>query len=192
MITKTSKPLYVIGIGASAGGLKALQSLVSGLNKNTNCSYVVAQHLSTNHESNMVNLLAKYTEVPIKTAENGVRLSADVIYVCPENANIVIESGHILLTPPEDSQTAVPSINSLFESIAHESKDRAMGVILSGVGSDGAEGAKSIIANNGQIIAQDLHSAQYDGMVKATMNATQVNHFVSPQKIGDLLTTITT
>ena len=190
MTNTTAKPLTIIGIGASAGGLKALQAFVSGLNNNTKSCYLIAQHLSTNHQSNMVNLLTKYTDLPVYTAENGASLGADAIYVCPENANMTIQEQRIKITKPDESQSAAPSINALFESIADSFHEKSIAIVLSGVGSDGAEGVKSIVNNGGQVIVQDPQSVQYNGMVTATMNAVEVKHSASPQKIGALLTSI--
>ena len=192
MANTTAKPLIIVGIGASAGGLKALQALVSGLSCNNNSCYLITQHLSTNHQSNMVNLLAKYSDLPVFTAVNNALLTSDTIYVCPENANMAVENQRIKLTQPDQNQSAVPSINRLFESIADNYHENSIAVVLSGVGSDGAAGAKAIVSNQGQVIVQDLQSVQYDGMVKATLNATEVKYSASPDEIGALLTTIST
>ena len=186
-----SKPQTIIGIGASAGGLKALQAFVSGLQPCEHCCFLVAQHLSANHTSNMVGLLAKYSAIPVVTATDGTLLAANTIYVCPENTNMSIDDGCIRLTNPESDQHAIPSINVLFQSLATEFQDKAVGVILTGVGSDGAEGLNCIKANRGITVVQDPQSAQYDGMVKASLTATEIDHISSPQKIGKLLSSIT-
>ncbi|MDZ7819210.1 MAG: chemotaxis protein CheB [Aliarcobacter sp.] len=164
--------LMVVGIGASAGGLEALSALVAGLPKNNNTAYVLAQHLSPTHKTMLVDLLSRETTLHVKDAIDGEVLSSDILYITPPNKNIEInEKNEIVLSTPEKySFLPKPSVNQLFISIAEQKKDKAVGIILSGTGSDGAQGMRAINAEGGITIVQEPTSAKYDGMPMAALN----------------------
>jgi len=184
---KMAIPHTIIAIGASAGGLKALQSMVSGLTPDDGHCYVIAQHLSPDYESNMVNLLAKHTPISVVSATNGQRLEANTIYVCPENANIQCDNLNLHLTIPLAEQAAAPNINLLLHSLATVDDCKIIGVILSGVGTDGAEGLKFLKSYGGKTIIQDPESAQYDGMIQAAAVAADIDYIARAENIGAIL-----
>lgn len=181
--------LTVVGIGASAGGLEALQAMVSNLPSDTNISFIVAQHLSPSYKSMMVDLLEKDSTIPIFAAEDGTVLQPNTIYICPPNYNIELSPGDVirLTSYPEIRHTPRPSVDMLFESIATVKGEHSIGVILSGTGSDGARGIRAIKGENGLGIVQDPNTAKYNGMPNAAINSGNVDLILPASEIGEEL-----
>ncbi|MCF1456595.1 MAG: EAL domain-containing protein [Shewanella sp.] len=181
--------LIVVGIGASAGGLEALTALVKGLPVNNNSAYLIAQHLSPTHKTMLVDLLSRETQLPVVDAEDGQQIEADTIYITPPNKNIEIDKQDciVLSTPESYSFLPKPSVNQLFISLAAEKKDRSIGIILSGTGSDGAQGMRTINAEGGITIVQDPTMAKYDGMPVASINGCSIDIVIDAAQIGEEL-----
>jgi len=180
--------IYIVGIGASAGGLEALQLFVKNLPDNLNIGYVVAQHLSPTYKSLMASLLSKETEHRVTEAKNGMKVVADHVYVCPPNKNITVFNDTIYLKDPQSGTYGPkPSIDILFESLAKSKSSRCAGIILSGTGSDGSRGIRAIKAEEGFTIAQDPESAKYDGMPLAAINTGNIDLILKPEEIGQEL-----
>ena len=188
MTYNINSSLAVVAIGSSAGGLKALQLFVASLSANANVSYIVAQHLSPKHESAMVALLAEHSSLEVVSAEDEMVILANTIYVCPENSNIEVVDDQIRLSPPKPSQVAIPNINFLLASVAVYYGKKSVGMILSGVGSDGAQGMKLIKSNGGVTIVHDPDHAQYNGMPNAAISATIIDHVLRPDEVHSVLT----
>jgi two-component system CheB/CheR fusion protein len=131
-------PSYYVGIGASAGGLEAIEQFFQGLPLNTGMAFIVIQHLSPDYKSLMVELLSKKTDIPVLRAEEGMIVEKDSIYLIPPKKNLTIFHGKLLLSdqPPHDRWINLP-IDIFFRSLAEDQKEKAIGVILSGTGSDG-------------------------------------------------------
>mgnify|MGYP005992858699 CR=1 FL=1 len=185
----SSESMLVVGIGASAGGLEALRLLVSGLPEENNTSYIVAQHLSPTHKTMLVDLLSRETNIPIKDAEHGETLQANVIYITPPNKNIKLGNKNtILLSEPEKhSFLPKPSVNELLISIANQKKEKGVGIILSGTGSDGAQGMRAINVEGGITIVQEPQSAKYNGMPVSSINDCSIDIIMEPAQIGEEL-----
>ncbi len=175
----SSKDLVVVGIGSSAGGLEALQVMLSKLSDNLNCSYIIAQHLSPTHKSMMVELLSRITNIPVIEVQNGMVIKAKTIYMTPENSDIFVSNGRIYLKSIEQTYGPKPSVNYFFNSLAQTYGSKSIGIILSGTGSDGAFGIRAIKASGGITIAQSPQSAKYDGMPISAINTGKVD-IVSP------------
>lgn len=175
----SSKDLVVVGIGSSAGGLEALQLMLSKLSDNLNCSYIIAQHLSPTHKSMMVELLSRITNIPVIEVQNGMVIKAKTIYMTPENSDIFVSNGRIYLKSIEQTYGPKPSVNYFFNSLAQTYGSKSIGIILSGTGSDGAFGIRAIKASGGITIAQSPQSAKYDGMPISAINTGKVD-IVSP------------
>ena len=185
--------LIVVGIGASAGGLEALQSFVKHVPVDTNFVYLVAQHLSPTYKSLMVDLLSKDSPIEIKEAKNGEQIKADTMYICPPNKNIILEENQIILMDPKQiTYGPKPSINLLFESIASNREDKGIGIILSGTGSDGSRGIRTIKAEGGFTIAQQPQNAKYDGMPNSAINTGNVDLILDVEVIGKEILEIVT
>ncbi|SMP87335.1 Methylase of chemotaxis methyl-accepting proteins [Epsilonproteobacteria bacterium SCGC AD-311-C15] len=183
--------IIVIGIGASAGGLEALQAFIQNLPASSNMAYIIAQHLSPTYKSLMVELLAKGTELEVLAATHGLTIKANTIYVCPPNENIFVEDDMILLSKPKSNiHGPKPSVDLFFESLAENKKEKSVGIILSGTGSDGSRGVRAIKASGGFTIVQDPQTAKYDGMPNSAINTGTIDLILTADKMGSELTDI--
>ncbi|MDO6563671.1 chemotaxis protein CheB [Amphritea sp. 1_MG-2023] len=189
MPLEASSELIVVGVGASAGGLEALQAMVTHLPVDTNMSFIIAQHLSPSYESMMVDLLEKDSTLPVSSAKDGITLKPNSIYVCPPNYNIELGDNNTikLISYPDVRLKPRPSVDMLFESIALGKGEHAIGIVLSGTGSDGARGIRAIKAENGLGIVQDPSNAKYDGMPNSAINTGNVDLIVPAVQIGEEL-----
>jgi len=188
--TDASPPLHYVGIGASAGGLEALRPFVSSLPTQANMTYIVAQHMSPDHRSLMVELLARETQLPVEEARNNLSPKANTIYVVPPNADITVVKGKLRISKPANTIGPKPSVDRFFVSLAEDREDCAIGIILSGTGSDGARGIKAIKAAGGISIAQEPHSAKYDSMPNAAIRAGGTDLVLPPHEIAGQLPSI--
>ena len=179
--------MHLVGIGASAGGLEALQLMLGGLVSDGNVAYVVAQHLSPDHGSLMVELLARATPLQVLKAVDGAELLPGTITVCPPNHDIRVLGNRVALADPEPRFGPSPSIDHLFESIAEDWSERGAAVVLSGTGSDGARGLRAIRAAGGLTIAQAPESARFDGMPRAAIAMGGTDLILDPVAIGQHL-----
>jgi two-component system CheB/CheR fusion protein len=185
--------LVVVGIGSSAGGLEALQVLLSNAPDLENCAFVIAQHLSPTHKSMMVDLLSRTTDIPVVEVRNGLIIKPKTIYMTPENTDIYVKNGKLFLTSIQQSFGPKPSVNYFFDSLAQDFRERAIGVILSGTGSDGAHGVRVIKAEGGITMAQSPASAKYDGMPMSAINTGNVDLVIPIDKLAaEIYSTVTT
>lgn len=180
-----NKDITVIGIGASAGGLEALQTFIANLPAKSNMAFIIAQHLSPTYKSLMVELLAKGTSLKVLEASNGLVVEANTIYVCPPDENIFLEGNTILLAKPKMNwHGPKPSVDLFFESLAESKQDKSIGIILSGTGSDGSRGVRAIKAAAGFTIVQEPKSAKYDGMPNSAIHTGTIDLILEPEDIG--------
>lgn len=175
---------FVVGIGASAGGLEALSALIARLPENLGASYVIVQHMSPNHRSMLVQLIARETLMQVGEAAEGESPQPNHIYITPPNRNIVLQDGVFVLTEPAAEVIPKPSINVFFTSLAEDRGENAIGVVLSGTGSDGAVGVRAIKASGGLVFAQEPRSAKYSGMPQAAIDTDCVNWVMTPEQIA--------
>jgi two-component system CheB/CheR fusion protein len=176
--------VYIVGIGASAGGLEAISQLIGYLQPDTPCAYVVLQHLSPSYRSMMVEILARETTLKVKEAEQGDVPQSGMIYVVPSNYNALLKDGHIALINAPPQVVPKPSINQFLISLAAEEGESAVGIVLSGTGSDGTAGLRAIQAAGGFTFAQKPESAKYDGMPRAAIEAGVADHVMNPEEIA--------
>lgn len=176
----------VVGIGASAGGLEALQELIKNLPKdNETLAYIIAQHLSPEHKSTMVELLGKISPLEVLEAEDGADIEVRKIYIAPPNKHIIISGNTITLKDLADDYIGPkPSIDLFFASLAQSKRQDAVGVILSGTGTDGTKGCAKIKAEGGITIAQDPKDAKYDGMPSSAIHAGQIDVVLLAENMG--------
>lgn len=180
-------PAFIVGIGASAGGLESLEKLFQHLAANTGMAFVVIQHLSPDFKSMMFELLTRDTEMPIHKVEDGMRVEANHIYLLPPKKEIVIAGNLLHLTNKDPSKGLALPIDRFFESLARECGQRAVGVILSGSGSDGSRGICEIARVGGLVICESQETAQFDGMPLSAQATGCVDLVVSPSEIGTAL-----
>ena len=179
-----TKPFWV-GIGASAGGLEALRELAQNLMPDLGAIYVIAQHMSPQHKSLLTELIARETELDVVEITDGIVPTPDTIYVVPPNHDVIVKNRRLHLRPPSDELASPkPSVDRFLRSMAENVADRAIGVVLSGTGSDGAYGIQAIRAAGGITIAQNEETAKYFGMPQAAMSTGCVDLVLSPGQIG--------
>jgi two-component system, chemotaxis family, CheB/CheR fusion protein len=176
--------LHVIGIGASAGGLEALSQFVASLPPKLDCIYVIAQHMSPNHRSMMAEILARETRLPVREICHDETPATDVIYIIPPGSNLVFQKGRFHLTTPSPEIAPKPSVNLLFQSMAEEFDERAVGIILSGTGSDGTRGLRAIKSVGGVTFVQVPETAKYDGMPRSAIDACVADRILPPDQMG--------
>lgn len=161
----------VIGIGASAGGLDAFGKFFSNMPVDTGMSFVLIQHLDPTHASNMVELLKRYTKMPVHEATNDIKLEQNHVYMIPPNRNMTITDRTLKLLEQFERPGIMHSIDLFFRSLANDLKEKAICVILSGTGTDGSLGAKAVKSELGMVMVQDPDTAGYDGMPRAALAA---------------------
>lgn len=174
---------YVVALGASAGGLEALERFFNALAADSGAAIVVIQHLSPDHKSMMDNLLARHTEMPVLMAENGLAIEANQVYLIPPGKNMTMAGNQLRLVPKSPHGLSLP-IDLFFNSIAKEYANRCVGVILSGTGSDGSRGAVAINDAGGFLLAQDPDTAKFDGMPRSVMATGLVDEVLSPEMLA--------
>ncbi|HET6609402.1 MAG TPA: chemotaxis protein CheB [Rhodopila sp.] len=177
----------VVGIGASAGGLEACRKLIGALPAVNGMAFILVQHLDPTHESMMVDLLAGYTAMPVRQATDGTALEPDHLYVIPPGTYLSVEKGALHLSQPQARHGARLPFDYLLHSLADERGGRAIGVVLSGSGSDGSLGVKAVKAAGGFVIAQDPDEAGYDGMPRSAIMTGAVDLVLPVAQIPDAL-----
>lgn len=173
------QPAYVVGIGASAGGLEALRSFFSAMPPDSGMVFVVIQHLAPNHKSLMAELLARSTDMPVARAAEGVRPLANHVYLIPPGFNLTLKDGGLHLERGPGGGTLNLPIDIFFRSLAKEHGDRAVAIVLSGTGSDGARGIRAVKEAGGMIMVQAEASAKFAGMPTSAI-ATGAADFILP------------
>jgi len=177
---------YVVAIGASAGGLDALERFFQGMPEKTGAAFVVIQHLSPDHKSMMASLLARHTSMPVVTVAHDMRIEADRVHLIPPASLMTVLRDALRLSPKNPRGLTLP-IDLFFCSLAKEFGNRAIGVILSGTGSDGTRGAVAINDSGGFLLAQDPESAKFDGMPRSVIATGLVDAIMAPDELGPRL-----
>jgi two-component system CheB/CheR fusion protein len=174
----------VVGVGASAGGLEALMEFIISIGAHRGLACIIVQHLDPHHPSDLANLLAAKTILPVKEGIDGLEVAPGCIYVIPSNKVMTLAQGRLQVTPRQQDEASPTPINQLFYSLAIEEEANAIGVVLSGTGSDGALGLKAIKAGGGLTFAQDERSAKFFGMPKAAIDLHVVDRILAPRDIA--------
>jgi two-component system CheB/CheR fusion protein len=176
---KSDLPDYYIAIGASAGGLEAIEAFFENCDVKTGFVYFVIQHLSPDYKSMMVELLSKKTKMPVISAREGTVVEKDCIYLIPPKQNLTISKSCLHLKEQDRNYGINFPIDIFFSSLALDQKERAVGVIMSGTGSDGTKGIRSIKEHGGIAIVQSPDTAKFDGMPRAAIT-TELVDFILP------------
>ncbi|MBE9184788.1 PAS domain-containing protein [Microcoleus sp. LEGE 07076] len=178
-----SSSFLTVGIGASAGGLEAFQTFFRHMDENSGMAFVLISHLAPDHDSLLSELLAKETQMPVLQVQEETRLQPDRVYVIPPNATLTVEDGILRLSTPVQARGHRAPINIFFRSLAEDQGENAVCVILSGTGSDGTIGLKSIKEFNGLAIAQDSETAKYDSMPRNAVMTGLVDYVLPVEEI---------
>jgi two-component system CheB/CheR fusion protein len=172
----------IVGVGASAGGLEAFKSLLENLPVDTGLSFVIIQHLAAGQESMLTDILSRLTKMPVQTIKDKMSVEPDHVYVIPSGTTMTMENKLLSLHPKGTS--SVKPIDAFFISLAEDSKNQSIGIVLSGTGSDGTIGLKAIKAQGGITFAQTPNSAQYGDMPQSAISAEAADFVLSPDKIA--------
>src|SRR5687767_6025598 len=181
----------IVALAASAGGLKALAYVLAALPADFPAALVVVQHLDRRHRSMMAEILGKRTALPVQEAREGDTLVVGRAYVAPPDRHLLVNAdGSLSLTQTELVHFVRPSADLLFESTAAAYRDRAIAVVLSGSGKDGAMGVKAIKKMGGTVIVQDEKSSEFFGMPEAAQQTGAVDFVLPLREIGPALLTL--
>jgi two-component system CheB/CheR fusion protein len=173
----------IVGIGASAGGLAAVTELLKELPRGIGAAVVIIQHLDPEHGSLSGEILSRISPLPVSEVTDGMGVERGHVYVIPPNRDLRLERGLLKLSPRVKGRRHLP-IDFFFESLARERKNKAIGVVLSGIASDGTNGVLAIKAAGGFTFAQDPSTAQYDGMPRSAIASGAVDTVDGPTEIA--------
>lgn len=174
----------IVGIGASAGGLEAITELFSNLPADTGMAFLIVQHLGPSHASMLAEIIAKKTKMPVAEATDGHAVAPNHVYVIPPNTSMTVVQGKLVLRL-RDAALGIPlPVDDLFRSLAEDRGSGAIGVLLSGSGSDGAYGIQAIKEEGGITFAQDEATARFSGMPQAAIRLESVDFILPPQAIA--------
>jgi two-component system, chemotaxis family, CheB/CheR fusion protein len=182
-----TESFLIVGVGASAGGLEAFTQLLGALPPKPRMAFILVQHLDPQHHSMLADILSKTSKMPIHEAKDRVAVKPDCIYVIPPNTSMAIRGGKLALTPRTHSPHPHLPVDFFLRSLAEDQKSNAIGVILSGNGSDGVAGLAAVKAEGGVTFAQDEKSAKFSGMPHCAIASGNVDFILPPNQIPDAL-----
>ena len=180
-------PSFVVGIGASAGGLEAIEAFFENMPPDTGMCFVLIQHLSPDFRSMMDQILLRHTDMQIHRVENGMSLEKDAIYLIPPGKSMIVSNHKLLVTEQPTTRGLNLPIDDFLRSLAQDYGSRSIGIILSGTGSDGSRGVRAIQEAGGFVLVQEVESASFDGMPRAAIKTGQVDLVVTPQDMPESL-----
>jgi two-component system CheB/CheR fusion protein len=172
-------PLRVVGMGASAGGLEAFEQFFTHMPADSGMAFVLVPHLAPSYKSIMTEILQKYTKMEVMEAGDGMVVQPNKVYVIPPNKDMAILNGALQLMEPAGVHGQRHPIDFFFRSLAHDQKEKAVSIVLSGTGTEGTLGLREIKGEGGLVMAQDTESAKYDGMPRSAI-ATNLVDFILP------------
>jgi len=183
--------IEVVVIGASAGGLAALNVVLAGLPADFQAAVLIVQHLAPQHKSLMAEILSRISALPVKQAEEGESVKLGTIYIAPPDRHLLVTSEHLVSL----SQAALvhflrPSVDLLFESVATAYKEKTIALMLTGTGRDGSMGVRAIKKMGGTVIAQDEKTSQSFGMPRAAIDTGEVDLILPLGEIAEALVTL--
>ncbi|QDT63846.1 chemotaxis protein CheB [Calycomorphotria hydatis] len=178
---------YAVGIGASAGGLEALERLFRNMPVDTGMAFIIVQHLSPDFESHMDQLLSRVTDIPIHLVSDGIVVEPNQIYLIPPKKEMIISGGKLLLADKDVSSGFTHPIDHFFRSLAQELRRFAISIILSGTGSDGSRGIVEVHESGGLVISQSEETAQFDGMPLNAQETGAVDLILPPESMAGAL-----
>ncbi|MBI4844812.1 MAG: PAS domain-containing protein [Nitrospirae bacterium] len=182
-----AKGFYIVGIGASAGGLEAFQEFFTHMPSDSGMAFVLVPHLDPTHKSIIGDILKKYTDMNILQAEDGMKVLPNRVYLIQPDKNIAILNGKLQLIEPAERRGLRHPIDFFFRTLAEDQGENAVAVILSGTGTEGALGLKAVKGEGGLVIVQDPKTAKYDGMPQSAVATDMVDHVLPAEKIPEML-----
>ncbi|HSO40423.1 MAG TPA: chemotaxis protein CheB, partial [Labilithrix sp.] len=179
--------VFIVGLGASAGGLEALERFFDRLPSTTGMAFVVVQHLSPDFKSLMNDILSRRTAIPVRVTTDGVLVEANTIYLNPPKKQMIISEGRLLLADKDPGTAVAYPIDHFLRSLADDAPGRSAAVIFSGTGSDGSRGIREVQRAGGLVIAQDPETAGFDGMPRAAIDTGVVDLTLAPEQMAEAL-----
>lgn len=174
---------FCIGIGASAGGLEAIEVFFKNMPEDTGLAFVVVQHLSPDYKSLMGELISRFTGMPVHTVHDGMELKPNNIFLIPAKKNMTVFDKTLHLSDIDQKKGLNLPIDIFFRSMALDFEKNSIGIVLSGTGSDGALGIRAIKEHGGTVFVQDNLSAKFDGMPKSSIATGMVDFILSPEEM---------
>ena len=175
----------IVGIGASAGGLAAFEAFFSGMPSDVDpgMAFVLVQHLAPDHKSILSDLIQRYTRMQVFEVADGMEVQPNCAYIIPPNRDMAFLNGTLQLLEPAEPRGHRLPIDFLFRSLAMDQHERAIGIVLSGTGSDGTAGVRAIKGEGGMVMAQNPDSAEYDGMPRSAIDTGLVDCVLPPAEM---------
>ena len=180
--------ISVVGIGASAGGLEAFEQFFRHVPADSDMAFVLVSHLSPDHESLLDEILQRTTSMPVIQAQDQTLVSPNTVYIIPPNRDMTIFHGKLQLRVMEEPHAQRMPIDEFMRSLAEDQGEKAIGVILSGTGTDGTLGLRAIIGAGGIALVQEPTQAKYDGMPTSAIRAGYANHVLPVEKMPEVIT----
>ena len=177
----------VVAIGASAGGVEALHVVINSLPADFPVPVLVVQHMDPRHHSRLAELLSRHSRVAVKQASDGEALRPGIVYLTAPDAHLLVSGGRARFSDQPQVHFSRHSVDLLFVSVADAYGDRALAVVLSGTGQDGADGVRAIKAKGGTTIVQNPASAAHSGMPHAARATGCADHVLPLERIGPAL-----
>lgn len=181
------EPLYIVGMGSSAGGLEALEEFFKNIPPDTGLAFVLVPHLDPTHKGLMPELLQHTTSMNVLQAEDGMKVEPDHIYIIPPNKDMTIMHGILQLLEPSMPRGMRMPIDFFFRHLAEDQREKAIAIILSGMGSDGTLGLKAIKEKLGTVMVQEPQSARYSSMPQSAVNTGLVDYIAPAYELPDRL-----
>ncbi|GAA4376895.1 CheR family methyltransferase [Hymenobacter koreensis] len=177
----------VVALGASAGGLEALERFFLHLPATTGMAFVVVMHLDPDGKDMLPDVLARFTAMPVQRAEDGMRVKPDHVYCIPPDRDMSMLHGTLLLLPPTQPRGRRMPIDYFLQSLAKDANERAICILFSGAGSDGTIGLKMVMENFGMVMVQDPDTAAFDSMPRSAISTEFVDQVLAPEQMPTVL-----
>lgn len=185
VVSKTNRQnaFPIVAVGGSAGSFEAFEKFFNHMPADTGMAFVIIMHLDPNHASNLAELIQSFSPMPVLQAEDGVLVKPNHIYVIPPNKDMGIHNRKLLLLEPSKAHGFRVPIDYFFQSLAEDQWNKAVAIILSGMGSDGETGIRMIKEKLGLAMVQDPATAQYDSMPRTSIGTNLVDYVLSPEEM---------
>ncbi|MFP4516321.1 MAG: chemotaxis protein CheB [Desulfovibrionales bacterium] len=178
-------PVRIVAIGASAGGLEALELFFDQFPDGSDLAFVVIMHLSPDYKSLMVEIISRRTKMVVQEAQDGINLTPNTVYIIPPKKNLTVHNGKLFLNEQEKGLNL--PIDIFFRSLADDQKENSIGIVLSGTGSDGSRGIRTIKEVGGMVMVQDVETAKFDGMPRSAIATGIVDYILPPEMMPEKL-----
>ena len=187
--TRPTNSFPIVGIGASAGGLAAIEAFFSGMpaDMDPGMAFVLVQHLDPDHKSILTELIQRTTRMQVFEVKDGVLVQPNCIYIIPPNRDMAFLNGTLQLLEPAAPRGHRLPIDFLFRSLAVDQHERAIGIVLSGTGSDGTLGVRAIKGDGGMVMVQTPGSCEFDGMPQSALSTGMVDYELPPAEMATQL-----